>query len=130
MTADDVPASSLPPPDVPDEPVVRWDAPDSGAGAGQRGVGFWAAWTVAVLAMAVAGIGAYGTALDDPTKGGGYAAGSALGTALAPVVLALLIVGGVGAVRKRARAALGSIWLPATIVILVLPAISRMSSTS
>ena len=132
MTAtDDVPAATQPQPDVPDEPVVRWDAPDSGAGAGQRGLAVGAAWIVAVLGMAIVGIGAYGTALDGLTKGSGYATGSALGTALAPLVLALLIVGGIGAARKRARADLGSIRLPvATIVLLVVSAIGRMTSTS
>jgi hypothetical protein len=83
---------------------------------------------VTVLAMAVVGIGAYDTVLDDPTKGSGYATGSALGTALAPLVLGLLLVGGLGVARKRVRAALGSIWLPVTtIFLLILSAIGRMS---
>lgn len=102
--------------------IVGWEPPTYGAGASKRTVAIL--WLVAIPILAVSGFLGWVSA-QGAGEGDAYALGSAIGRALAPVLLVGVIAFIVGLVRRRVRPVMTSIGVPVAVILLAIVGITQ-----
>jgi hypothetical protein len=109
---------------VPDSgAIVGWAPPTYGAGASKRTVAML--WLVALPILAISGYLGW-VAAQNAGEGDAYALGSAIGRALAPLLIVGAIAFVVGLVRRRVRPVMTSIGVPVAVILLGVVGITQL----